>query len=168
MKLDEAIVTALEHENRVRDHYADAAKDCDDAAGKRFFEVLAREEQGHVEYLNAKLLEWRSEGVIHDQALSTAIPSREWVERGAEALLSSRKKRDYREGAERLFTALKLEQEVSEFYRGLVESVGPEGKVMFRRFLEIEDGHTSIVQAEIDLLQRTGYYYDFQEFNLED
>ncbi len=38
---------------------------------------------------------------------------------------------------------------------------------MFNRFLEIEDGHTAIVQAEVDVLTRTGYFFDFQEFTLD-
>lgn len=38
---------------------------------------------------------------------------------------------------------------------------------MFRHFLEIEDGHTAIVQAEIDALEGNGFWFDFAEFDLE-
>jgi len=34
--------------------------------------------------------------------------------------------------------------------------------------LEIEVGHQAIVQAEIDYLTRSGTFFDFQEFTLED
>jgi hypothetical protein len=38
---------------------------------------------------------------------------------------------------------------------------------LFARFVEIEEGHEAIVQAEIDALTGLGYWFDFQEFRLE-
>jgi peptide deformylase len=38
---------------------------------------------------------------------------------------------------------------------------------MFARFLEIEEGHARIVQAEIDTLTGMGFWFDVQEFRLE-
>ena len=167
MTLEEAIVTALEHENRVRDHYAEAARGTRTPKSKKFFEVLAHEEQGHVEYLQAKLLEWRSEGIIREEVLVSAVPSAEWISRGVGAAMGRAKGAASEDDAQRLHTALRLEEEVSEYYRGLVGTIGPDGEPMFRRFLEIEDGHTAIVRAEIDVLQQTGYFFDFQEFTQE-
>jgi hypothetical protein len=43
---------------------------------------------------------------------------------------------------------------------------GP-AKEMFQRFLEIEDGHVAMVQAEIDYLSDNGFWFDFTEFNME-
>ena len=63
--------------------------------------------------------------------------------------------------------ALKLEEEVSEHYRNLVNAVEGDGQAMFRRFLEIEDGHTAIVRAEIDALEGNGFWFDIGEFSLE-
>ena len=37
----------------------------------------------------------------------------------------------------------------------------------FGRFLEIEQGHQAIVRAEIDALTGMGFWFDFQEFDLE-
>ena len=48
----------------------------------------------------------------------------------------------------------------------MVEELGEEGK-LFARFLEIEDGHRAIVQAEIDYLNRTGFFFDLQDFKIE-
>jgi rubrerythrin len=77
--------------------------------------------------------------------------------------------REYQDDYRRLFTALKLEEEVSAFYKQLVATLeDPAAKTIFSRFLEIEDGHTAIVQAEVDVMTKTGYFYDFQEFNLEE
>ncbi|MEW6758369.1 MAG: ferritin family protein [Acidobacteriota bacterium] len=169
MNVEESIVTALEYEQKVRDHYLWAARESKDPKGKAFFETLAREEQGHVDFLGSRLEEWRKSGVLSDQPLETTLPSKDFVEAGAKVLASSQGTRDYQDDYRRLFTALKLEEEVSQFYKGLVASLeDPRAKAMYQRFLEIEDGHTAIVQAETDVLTRTGYFFEFQEFNLEE
>ena len=42
-----------------------------------------------------------------------------------------------------------------------------ETKKMFANFLEIEERHVSAVQAELDYVSRTGYWFDFKEFDME-
>jgi rubrerythrin len=168
MNVEEAIITALEYEKKVRDHYAKAAQESTEPKGRNFFAALAREEQGHVEYLTARLAMWRDEQKLDASPLGTTLPDPGWVAQGAKVLEDSKESRDYSDDYRRLFTALKLEDEVSEFYKHLVETLEePQAKAMFSRFLEIEDGHTAIVQTEVDVLTRTGFFYDFQEFNLE-
>lgn len=170
MTLDEAILSALEFEKKVRDHYTGAAQHAGDPAGKKFFALLAREEQGHVDFLEQKLKEWRASGKLSDAALPTAIPKSDWVVEGVEKLAASgaTKRKGQEEDLERLFTALKLEDEATAHYKKLVATLGPEGQALFQRFLDIEEGHTSLVQTEIDVANKTGYFYDFQEFNLEE
>jgi len=168
MTLDEAIRFALEFEKKVRDHYSEAAQKSQDPAGRKFFALLAREEQGHVDFLEHKLDEWRAQGRLSDDALPTVIPRSKWVVEGLDKLKVSGEKRDYTDDLERLYTALKLEDEATEHYVRLVAELGPEGKALFQRFLDIEEGHTVLVQTEIDVATKTGYFYDFQEFNLED
>ena len=43
----------------------------------------------------------------------------------------------------------------------------PRHKALFERFLEMENGHVAIVQAEIDALAGHGHWFDFMEFSLE-
>lgn len=169
MTVEEAIVTSLEHEKKVRDHYAWAAGESGDPKGKAFFETLAKEEQGHVDYLESRLEKLRGSGALDSPPIGTVLPSAELVAKGARMIEASAQARDYRGDTSRLYTALRLEEEVSLFYRGLAEGLAdPAAKAMFARFLEIEDGHTAIVQAEVDFVTRTGYFFDFQEFNLEE
>ncbi len=168
MTLEEAIVSALDFEKKVRDHYSFAAQNGKDPAGKKFFALLAREEQGHVDYLEERLREFRSSGKVGGSELPTVIPKSDWTIEGSEKLEASAAKRDYSGDVERLFTALKLEDEATEHYKKLVAALGPEGKALFQRFLDIEEGHTALVQAEVDVATRTGFFYDFQEFNQED
>lgn len=169
MTVEEAIVTSLEHEKKVRDHYEWAARESEDPKGRVFFETLAREEQGHLDYLESRLEKLRGSGTLDGPPIGTLLPSAELVAKGARMLQASAETRNYRGDTSRLFTALRLEEEVSAFYRALAQNLSdPAAKAMFARFLEIEDGHTAIVQAEVDFVTRTGYFFDFQEFNLEE
>lgn len=168
MTLEEAVRFALEFEGKVRDHYAEAAHKSADPAGKKFFALLAREEQGHVDFLQHKLEELKQNGAVSDDALPTVIPTSDWVVQGAEKLQHSGERRDYTDDLERLYTALKLEDEATAHYQKLVETLGPEGQTLFQRFLDIEEGHTALVQTEIDVATKTGFFYDFPEFNQED
>jgi hypothetical protein len=49
----------------------------------------------------------------------------------------------------------------------MVRELPVEGQNLFSRFLEIEDGHGAIVQAEIDSVKRMGFWFDLKEFDLE-
>ena len=86
MTLEKAIKTALEYENKVRDTYLEAARDATDAVAKRVFKVLGDEEQGHVDYLNGKLEEWRKTGKVTPERLGTVVPSQEAIEEGVAKL----------------------------------------------------------------------------------
>ena len=68
---------------------------------------------------------------------------------------------------DKLKQAHAVELETSQFYKRMVSEVEGEGKRLFERFMEIEEGHVAIVQAEIDSIQGLGYWFDHQEFNLE-
>ncbi|GAB4256848.1 MAG: hypothetical protein Kow0092_03210 [Deferrisomatales bacterium] len=169
MTVEEALRTALAYEHKVRDHFHRAAEHTRDPRAKWFFQTMAREEQGHVDYLEAKLKEWTARGTLAPGEIATAVPDREWLARGMEQLEpEGEPPADRPVVREYLFEALRMEQEVSAFYRRLVESVGrPDAEALFRRFLEIEDGHTALVQAEIDYETHTGYFFDLREFTLD-
>ena len=62
--------------------------------------------------------------------------------------------------------ALEVEQETSDFYKRMVLELPEEGQELFMRFVEIEEGHKAIVQAEIDSVIGLGYWFDMPEFNL--
>ena len=68
---------------------------------------------------------------------------------------------------ENMKKALDAETETSNFYKKMVEELPAEGQQMFSRFLEIEEGHVAIVQAEINALSGVGYWFDFTDISLE-
>ncbi len=166
MTLEQAIKTALEYENKVRDTYLDAASAATDGAATRVFKALGDEEQGHVDYLNSRLEEWKKTGRVTLEQLDTVVPSRSAIEEGVKRLHGHMTRPAIATELEMLSKALRLEIETGEFYRKMVSQLGEDG-VLFARFLEIEEGHLAIVQAEIDYLNNTGYFFDFQEFKME-
>jgi len=166
MTFERAIKTAIEYEIKVRDTYLNSLDKIKDETGQRVFRVLGEEEQGHVDYLECKLAEWKESGTISSSDLKTIVPSREKIEKGIARLDNHLSDNKYETELEMLKKALIMEQETSDFYRRMVDEMETDGD-FFKPFLEIEDGHTAIVQAEIDYLTRTGTFFDFQEFGLE-
>jgi bacterioferritin (cytochrome b1) len=167
MTLEEAIKTAIEYETKVRDAYLDSVDGIADETGRRVFKVLGEEEQGHIDYLESKLSEWKKTGKLSPSKLETVVPARQVIEKGVRKLDDHLSERDYGTEREMLQKALAMEQETSDFYRRMVDELREE-RELFARFLEIEEGHQAIVQAELDYLNRSGTFFDFQEFNLED
>ncbi|MBI5491061.1 MAG: hypothetical protein HY905_27265 [Deltaproteobacteria bacterium] len=169
MEVDEAIKTAIQFETKVRDQYAWAAGEAFDPNATKVLQVLAAEEQGHLDYLQARLREWRATAKLTAERLDTALPSAERIREGARKLEARIKPAEgIRTGEEQtLRAALGAEQEVGAFYKRMVAELPGEARTMFRRFVEIEDGHLAIVQAELDSVTRLGFWFDVAEFRLE-
>ncbi len=166
MTFEEAIKTAIEYEIKVRDTYLNSVGKIKDETGKRVFKVLGDEEQGHVDFLECKLAEWKKTGTVSSSDLKTVVPSFEKIEEGVKQLDSHMTENQFETELEMLKKALVMEQETSDFYRKMVDELESNGE-FFKPFLEIEDGHTAIVQAEINYLTRTGSFFNFEEFGQE-
>ena len=165
--VEEAIKTSIEYEVRVRDVYVEAVNGARNDEGRRLFQLMADEEQRHVDYLEVKLDQWGSDGTVTADGLTTAVPSGAEIEEGVDKL---REKVGGKPGTvelQFLGKALNVERETSEFYQRMVEELPSEAKGLFTRFLEIEEGHLALVQAQIDLATGSGYWFDVREFTLE-
>jgi rubrerythrin len=170
MKLDEAINMAIDYETKVHKTYLEAMQKASDDAGKRVFKTLCDEERYHLKYLHERLAEWKETGKITVARLDTSIPTQEAIDEGVARLrekMSGDASGKYRNELEMLRKALAVEAETSGFYREMASKLDAEGQQMFARFVEIEEGHQAIVQAEIDCLSGTGVWFDMKEFNLE-
>ena len=168
MNLHEALKTAIQNEKHVRDHYAKGAEAISEPAGKKAFQTLAKEEQGHVDYLENRLAEWERTGRVTQPKIGTVLPSKAWLDnvvaglgKTAPAQIANKVELDL------LKAALELEKQTSGFYRGLVATLPAGDRDLFEKFLEIEDGHVAIVQAEIDSVTGLGFWFDMPEFALE-
>jgi len=166
MTIEKAIQTAIEFENEVRDVYKAAAKEAVDPVGKHVFTVLADEEQGHVDYLQSRLEEWRKTGKVNPVALETAVPSHEVIAKAADSVSGSISDVDRVTELRMLGRALEAERKTSSFYRKMVAQLPVEGQKLFERFVEIEEGHVAIVQAEMDSVTSNGAWFDVLEIRL--
>ena len=167
MKLEAAIQSALEFENRIRDLYIEAVARTDEPAGKKIFQTLADDEQRHVDYLESRLDEWQKRGKISNEILASMVPDKAAIRKEA-AALQSKISEDARGLKQQMLSqALAMEIETSRFYKEMVDQVASDHRAMFARFLEIEDNHIEAVQFELDHLSNTGFWYGFEEFDME-
>jgi rubrerythrin len=168
MALDEAIKTAIEFEKKVYKVYEDAKDRIADPVGKRIFKQLSLEEAQHVSYLQHRLNEWEQSGRIDVKELATVVPDGERIAEGREKIFQTMQRRESpKTELEYLKSAFEVEKETSSFYRRMVSELTGEGQDLFSRFMEIEEGHIAIVQAEIDSVQGMGFWFDVMEFDLE-
>ncbi len=168
MDLKEALTTAIEFERDVQSHYARGADEILDPRGKKVFATLAKEELGHLAYLKSRLAEWHRGGQVSTPELPTVLPRTDWVERARSRVAQEPERTIAVKGElELLKVALELERQTSGFYRQLVATLPSPERELFARFLEIEEGHLAVVQAEIDALAGHGSWFDVMEFRLE-
>ena len=166
MDTELAIKTALDYENKVVKVYEEAAAETKDEAGKKMFEVLVKDEQSHVKYLEFKLEEWKRSGHVTAERLETLIPSAERIAAGIKTLKSRVATQSPENELRLLRRALQVEVETSGFYKTVVNELPAEARPLFARFVEIEEGHQKIVQAEIDSVSGLGFWFDMMEFDL--
>jgi len=135
--------------------------------GRRIFSAPENDENNHVAYLRDRLRQWRETGRLAVKELKSAIPPQETIEREMGKIKTRMSREDRKNEKQMLSKALAVEVETSDFYRKMVGEMSQEGRRMFGRFLEIEEGHIAMVQAELDYLSHTGYWLDFKEFGME-
>lgn len=167
MNVEEAIQTAIQYEKRVVQVYEEAARASQDPAGRKIFGALVKEEQQHVAYLESRLGEWKSSGHVTAASPGTVVPSRQRIDEGIR-MLQGRVAAKAPEAEMRLLKrALDVEVKTGAFYARVVRELPPEGRKLFERFVEIEQGHQAIVQAEMNAVAGNGYWFDMPEISME-
>ena len=167
MNLEDALRTAIDYETRIRDLYQEAVDAVADASGKRILTLLAEDEAGHVAFLEKRLAAWQSSGRLSTEGLVPVLPTPDRIHGHIESLRPDVVRESLGDDKELLSRALTLEMETSAFYRKMASTMEGEAKDLFARFQEIEDGHIAAVEAELNFLARTGFWFDFQEFDME-
>jgi rubrerythrin len=166
--LDEAIKTAIEFEKKVLEVYQGAGENTVDLVGRRVFSTLAKEEAGHVAYLESRLTEWQKSGHFTLVELRTVVPDKARIAHGRRRMarpMGGNPASSTEVGF--LRQALVVERETSAFYRRMVSELAEEGRKLFARFLEIEEGHVAIVEAELDAVNGAGFWFGMREFDIE-
>ncbi len=164
MNVETAIRTAIEFETKVRQLFETAARQIPDTLGRKFFELLAKDERQHVDSLTKALQEGIREGKVSYARLGSNLPSLKTIEKGTVSVQTQIKgavnwQPDY-SMMSILQSALEAEKSTSQFYRDLVGELPERDRKMFARMLDIEENHTAFVQAQIDSLTRNGVWLD--------
>jgi rubrerythrin len=167
MDLEEAIVAAMDYETRIRDIYREAAENNALLMAKNFLKTMGDDEQHHLDYLAERLQTWRKTGQLNVEKLETLIPSEELMARQTRKFKGEISGKTLGDQKRILSRALKVEVETSNFYKRMVDEMPEEGQKMFAQFLDIEDRHIHAVQIQLDYVTKTGYWFDFKEFDME-
>lgn len=167
MKIEDAIRMAIEYENKIQDVYAQAADDVSDERGKKVLRMLAEEERGHLSYLQSKLSEWQDNGVLTFDGIPSSLPSLDAIRTAAKGVANDFAGKSLKRERQILEQAIKAEIDTSRFYEELVSKLTDEGQAMFTRFVEIENDHLQLVQAELDYITGSGFWFDFAEIDME-
>jgi len=167
MNVEDAIKAAIKYEKKVCDLYEEALRELNEKTSKRLLKALHKDEKHHVMYLKEKLNQIRVEGRIVQDEITSTIPSKKDIEKEIHKLRRKMAERDLGDKNKALSKILKVEIETSKFYRDMVDTLPEEGKKLFSRFLDIEDSHITLVQAELDHYGNTGFWFDNAEIDME-
>jgi len=163
MITEEALLSTLDIEHRVRDHYARAAERTKDALANKFFAAMAIEEQQHVDYLKSLLGKWQEQGKIDTVTILTTIPDKTWIDEAWKKLKKIDLRRDFSGELELLREAAILEKTIYKLYSDFVDIFGGDVQELFQQFLEIEDGHAFMVEVQIKSIEQMNQLIDIGE-----
>lgn len=148
MKSEEEILsTALNLEQKGCTFYREAEKKTENKTGKKMFSQLAKEEEEHIKSIKEM---FRS---LYPEKASREIP----VFEGEISRYSGE--------VEALRIAMDMERKSIQFYTEWAQG-GVEG--LFKELVEFEKTHLELLQAELDYVQKTGFWFDHFESSLED
>ena len=156
-----ALATALEAEKQSLRGYLKLAWDTRDASGKQMFIRLATDEFEHMRLLETWQADLRPPAALEPSVIERLVPR-----------LSDKSLRIRGTGGQHqldaLNTALELERSAHIFYEEHARGVPP-GPVRdaFTRLAAMEAAHYALIQAEIDNIQGTGFWFGLREFTLE-
>lgn len=167
MNLEEAIKTAIVYETRIHDLYQKAATTISDPKGQRVLRALGTDELHHLTYLTGRLEHWQETGELLVENLESTLPPIDKIDRDVENLEAGLSPDDRGDEKLLLSRALAIELETSDFYRKMADELSDAAREMFARFLELEKEHIAVVQAELDHLSKSGYWFGFKEFDME-
>ena len=164
--LPSVIATAIELEMAGLETYLRLGMRTKDVTGKNMFMRLCLDELEHLRIFDEyrlKVLEgkkWRpSAGGF--KPLSVVRPELREIDQKT-------KGEEHADELTALQTALDLERRAIEFYTNwMSKATDPELRRLLQTLKEVEESHFDLIQAEIDSLTGTGFWFGIPEFDLE-
>ena len=158
---------ALEFEKKIRDLYLSAIDIVDDERGKEIFKTLAKEEQTHVDFLEHSIASLSDQGSISLKGFNTIVPDTRELNKNIESMKVAIPKKMLGDVKRVLSSALKLEEETTQYYKNAFASAEGDIKEVLNKFIIIEQRHTDVVRFELDHASRNGYWLGFPEISME-
>jgi rubrerythrin len=157
---------AIELEKEGLITYLRFAYQIENLAAKNLFIRLAIDEFEHLKILEEELSHFKKEAKLKRIRLpKTEI---EKTTANLKPILPQEKKEADINELSALQVALNLEKRAIDFYGEQEKKSKDEiAQKMWKRLREIEESHYQLIQAEIDTLTKTGFWFDFREFSLE-
>ena len=146
--------------------YLGFARSTRDLTGKNMFIRLALDEFEHM-----TLLERQKDSLLEGKSWVKARIERSEIEEIVPRLVAREVRSRGEEGQNELSalrTALDLEERGIAFYEQQASgAASDDAKKMFERLAEMERAHAELIQAQIDYITGTGYWFNIREFSAE-
>ncbi len=158
--------TADEAERTALITYLKFARQTNDAGGKNMFIRLAIDEYGHM-----LLLDNQTNNIVSQKGWQNIEIDKSVVEplipKISEKDIKTMGKANATE-LSALETARALEQRAIEYYSANAKNTTlPEIQATFKRLTEMEQAHLTMIEAEIDSIKKTGFWFDTMEYSVE-
>ena len=164
-KTAQAMKTAIEMEKSGHRFFTEAANSVRHQVGKKLFSRLAAEEVTHLKTFE-KIFSEVSGGTDWRDAIKSVEPSKRMP-------YFDQARKEFKAGdltveLDYLRKALDLERNAMQFFeKAITEAENPEAREIFKRILEEERQHYDLIQAEIDSINGTGFWFDVHEFQMD-
>lgn len=163
----EALKTAYEAEKEGLRAYLKYAKQTKVNTGKNMFVQLALDEVDHMELIENFMEKMMSGQPFEHVAIPKSRISK-FMPNEKDLKLKALGKAELGD-EEALKLALSHEEKAMNFYKKEAEkATDPKVKNLFQKLAEVEKKHFDIIQAEIDFISQDGFWFDTQEFTVED
>jgi len=161
-----ALKTAIEIEDQGLLNFLKFARQTKDTTGKNMFIRLAMDEHEH-----RRIIEKQLNNLMEGKPLvKIEIPKSE-IEQVAPTIREKQQRTRGESGLleiDALKTALDLERQAAKFFRDQANLISDsEAKALFIRLAEWEDAHFDLIQAELDSIQGTGFWFGIPEFQMD-
>jgi len=165
-QLMNSLKTAIKIEDNGLETFLKFAKKTKDATGKNIFIQLALDEHQHRLILEKQLNQlmeggaWRNVEVPKStfEKVAPTIKEKQQRTKGESGLAE----------VDALNIALELEKKAATFFREQADLVDEaDAKDLFLRLAEWEDSHFDIIQAELDAINNTGFWFGIPEFQMD-
>ncbi len=141
--------------------YTRAAEEIKDPKGSAMFAQLAKDEVYHVEVIKNLYRELLADTDADPVKGFPIFQDRKKQEKG--------KPTDFKNEFEVLQRALENEAMARDFYREHARDFeSKEAEEIFQDLMEMEEGHIRLLQAELDFIEQSGFWFDHMEFSLEE